>query len=52
MAFMARFKRHLRKVELSIGILLTMTGAAILTGSLANVAQWLLDTFPTFYNFG
>jgi cytochrome c-type biogenesis protein len=52
MAFMARFKRHLRKVEVTIGILLAMTGAAILTGSLANVAQWLLDTFPTFYNFG
>ena len=52
MAFMARFKRHLRKVELTIGTLLVMTGAAILTGSLANVAQWLLDTFPTFYNFG
>jgi cytochrome c-type biogenesis protein len=52
MAFMARFKTHLRKVEVTIGILLAMTGAAILTGSLANVAQWLLDTFPTFYNFG
>ena len=52
MAFMARFKRHLRKVELTIGTLLAMTGAAILTGSLANVAQWLLDSFPTFYNFG
>jgi cytochrome c-type biogenesis protein len=52
MAFMARFKRHLHKVELIIGILLVITGAAILTGSLANVAQWLLDTFPTFYSVG
>ena len=52
MGFMARFKRHLHKVELTIGILLVMTGIAILTGSLANVAQWLLDTFPTFYNVG
>jgi cytochrome c-type biogenesis protein len=52
MAFMARFKRHLHKVELIIGILLALTGLAILTGSLANVAQWLLDTFPTFYNVG
>ena len=52
MAFMARFKRHLHKVELIIGILLAMTGVAILTGSLANFAQWLLDTFPTFYSVG
>ena len=52
MEFMARFKRHLRKVELTIGILLVMTGTAILTGSLVNVAQWLLDTFPKLYNLG
>lgn len=52
MAFMARFKKHMFKVELTIGILLVMTGAAILTGSLANIAQWLLDTFPKFYNLG
>ncbi len=52
MAFMARFKRHLHKVELTIGILLAMTGVAILTGSLATVAQWLLDTFPTLYKVG
>ena len=52
MTLIARFKKHLHKVELTIGMLLVITGVAILTGSLANVAQWLLDTFPTFYNFG
>ena len=52
MILMARFKKHLHKVELTIGILLAMTGVAILTGSLANVAQWLLDTFPNFINVG
>ena len=52
MSFMARFKRHLHKVEVAIGILLVMTGVAILTGSLANVAQWLLETFPAFYSVG
>ncbi|MBH89485.1 MAG: cytochrome C biogenesis protein [Magnetovibrio sp.] len=52
MAFMARFKKHLHKVELTIGILLAVTGVAILTGSLANVAQWLLDTFPALYSVG
>ena len=52
MGFMARFKRHLNKVEIAIGILLVITGVAILTGSLANVAQWLLETFPAFYSVG
>ena len=52
MSFMARFKRHLHKVEVAIGILLVITGVAILTGSLANVAQWLLETFPAFYSVG
>ena len=52
MGFMARFKRHLHKVEIAIGILLVITGVAILTGSLANVAQWLLETFPAFYSVG
>ena len=52
MGFMARFKGHLHKVEIAIGILLVITGVAILTGSLANVAQWLLETFPAFYSVG
>ena len=52
MSFMSRFKRHLHKVEVAIGILLVITGVAILTGSLANVAQWLLETFPAFYSVG
>ena len=52
MSFMARFKGHLHKVEIAIGILLVITGVSILTGSLANVAQWLLETFPAFYSVG
>ena len=52
MGFMARFKGHLHKVEIAIGILLVITGVSILTGSLANVAQWLLETFPAFYSVG
>jgi len=46
MAFMARFRRHMRTVEIVIGGLLVITGIAIFTGSLAVVAQWMLETFP------
>jgi len=52
MGFMARFRKHLRKVEISIGLLLVLTGIAIFTGSLANVSQWMLETFPSLSEFG
>lgn len=52
MSFMARFRKHMHKVEITIGLLLVATGIAILTGSLADVAQWLLETFPAFSNVG
>jgi len=52
MGFMARFRKHLHKVEIAIGILLIITGVAILTGSLADASQWLLETFPAFSRVG
>ena len=52
MALMSRFRKHLNKVEIIIGILLLLTGFAILTGSLADVSQWLLKTFPSFSEIG
>jgi cytochrome c-type biogenesis protein len=52
MGFMARFRKHLHKVEIAIGILLIITGVAILTGSLADASQWLLETFPAFSSVG
>jgi len=52
MGFMARFRKHMHKVEITIGILLIITGVAILTGSLADAAQWLLETFPAFSSVG
>ncbi len=52
MGFMARFRKHLHKVEMAIGILLVITGVAIFTGSLADASQWLLETFPAFSSVG
>ena len=52
MSFMARFRKHMHKVEITIGLLLVATGIAILTGSLADVALWLLETFPALSSVG
>jgi len=52
MAFMSRFRKHMRKVELTIGSLLVLTGVAIFTGSLADVGQWMLETFPALGKVG
>lgn len=52
MAFLGRFRKHMRKVELSIGSLLVVTGIAIFTGSLAEVSNWIIETFPIFLEIG
>lgn len=52
MAFLGKFRRHMRKVELAIGALLVLTGVAIFTGSLADVSNWILETFPMFSEVG
>ena len=52
MKFLSRFKSQMRKIELTIGGLLIITGIAIFTGDLAEAANWLLETFPVFTNFG
>lgn len=45
-AFLARFKRHLHRVEQAMGALLVLTGVAFLTGSLNQMSIWLLEAFP------
>lgn len=52
MAFLGRFRKHMRTVELSIGGLLVVTGIAIFTGSLAEVSNWMLETFPAIGEVG
>jgi cytochrome c-type biogenesis protein len=51
-AFMARFKKHLRRVEQAMGALLVLTGIAFLTGSLSTLSFWLLETFPVLGRIG
>ncbi len=52
MGFLGRFRCHMRKVEITIGGLLMVTGIAIFTGSLAEVANWILETFPGIAEIG
>lgn len=52
MAFSAKFRRHLGLVEKVMGALLVLTGIMFLTGTMANVAFWLLETFPALGRIG
>ena len=47
-----RFKRHMHKIEMAMGLLLVITGILFITGQMSRIAQWLLDTFPAFANMG
>jgi len=46
MTFLGKFRRHLHKVEITMGLLLVVTGLLMLTGSLTVITAWLLETFP------
>jgi cytochrome c-type biogenesis protein len=51
-AFLARFKRHLHRVEQAMGALLVLTGIAFLTGSINQMSVWLLEAFPALGRIG
>ncbi len=51
-AFLARFKKHMRRVEQAMGALLVLTGIAFLTGSINFMSVWLLDAFPVLGKIG
>jgi cytochrome c-type biogenesis protein len=51
-AFLARFKKHLHRVEQVMGGLLVLTGIAFLTGSINEMSVWLLETFPVLGKIG
>jgi cytochrome c-type biogenesis protein len=51
-AFLARFRRHLLKVERVMGGLLVLTGIAFLTGFVTQASFWLLEAFPALGRIG
>ena len=52
MAFMARFRRHLGTVEKVMGGLLVLTGVLFLTGTMSEIAYWILEAFPALGRIG
>lgn len=48
--FMARFRRHLGKVEKVMGGALVLTGVLFITGSINTFSFWLLEMFPALGN--
>ncbi|MCG8491115.1 MAG: cytochrome c biogenesis CcdA family protein [Sneathiellales bacterium] len=45
--FMQKFRRHLRAVEILVGVLLVATGLLLLTGNMSAIGYGLLDLFPS-----
>ncbi|WP_323763887.1 cytochrome c biogenesis protein CcdA [Marinovum sp.] len=52
MRWMARFRRHLPKIEKAMGVLLIIFGVLIATDTVNYIAQWMLETFPVFMQIG
>ena len=52
MAFMTRFRRYLGVVEKTMGGLLVITGVLFLTGTMSEIAYWILETFPALGRIG
>jgi cytochrome c-type biogenesis protein len=52
LAWAARFRRHLLKVEMAIGGILVLTGVLFVTGQMPEIANWLLETIPAFETIG
>jgi len=47
-----RLKKHMRIIEVAIGILLVITGIAIMTGDLQNTGYYLIEWFPWLAEIG
>jgi len=50
--FMQRFRQHIRKVEIVLGVLLVATGVLFLTGMMSEIAYWILEAFPALGRIG
>lgn len=47
-----RFRRHMAAVERIMGGLLVATGLLFMTGRMAAIANWMIETFPVFSQIG
>ena len=52
MSWMARFRRHLGLIEKLMGVLLIVFAILIATNTINYIAQWMLETFPSFSAVG
>ncbi len=50
--FMRRFRGGVRIVERVLGVALVVTGVLFITGSMSDIAFWILDTFPSLGKIG
>lgn len=50
--FMKRFRKHMHRVEMAMGVFLVLTGIAFLTGTFASVGTFILDAFPALGRLG
>ncbi|MEJ1159072.1 cytochrome c biogenesis CcdA family protein [Prosthecomicrobium sp. N25] len=51
-ALMRRFRAHMGLVEKAMGGFMILTGIAFLTGQIARMAYWLIETFPVLSTIG
>ena len=49
---MPGIRKHMGAIEKGIGVFLILTGVLFLTGSIADIAYWLLETFPVLGKVG
>ncbi|MCB4768193.1 cytochrome c biogenesis protein CcdA [Ancylobacter sp. Lp-2] len=49
---LGRARRYLPMVEKGMGALLVLTGIGFLSGWMANISYWMLETFPGLASFG
>ena len=52
LGLMAKFRKHLHRVEQVMGVLLILTGIMFLTGALQDFSYWLIEQFPVLLSLG
>ncbi|MFN6953278.1 MAG: cytochrome c biogenesis CcdA family protein [Acetobacteraceae bacterium] len=50
--FVQRFRKHFRKVEIAVGVLLVGTGVMVMTGTFQEIGAWMLERWPDLGRFG